>query len=368
MSLNRRSRQSLADCALLVVGALTFGGVTSCHEEFDFGFPPEFDPETHPEFLLVLPGEFSFPEDGTVLDTFWEFGPLGCTVEVTRPYWLQTTEVYRGQIAPLRQQLLTPSSPRVPNNGDPLVAVELMLPVDMMLFMNWRSEQEGFEPCYDIATHCDVCTVIEGTHPTMGGQEYPCCDTIPPTIPGCTGYRFPREIEYIHAAAMGGGNTTIWRDPVCPPIRPDWSPEDRFHWECSRYGYFEILDSPAILPGESATRPYQVGTVFPGNQWGFYGLVDNASEPLGDWADLVQLCAANPGSHIVDPPRNPEYEFVVYTGNSWMPILTIMNLSAYRAGDLFYMNGFRMARDASPEDVENAIRDGLAVGIDRPYW
>lgn len=370
MSFVPHHQRKAVDLALLLLAVATFGGVTSCREEFDFGFPPDFDPETHPEFLLVLPGEFSFPEDATVMNGihFRELGPLGCTFEVTRPYWLQTTEVYRGQIAPLRDQLLTPSSPRVPVDGDPLVAVELMLPVDMILFMNWRSEQDSFEPCYDIAAHCDVCTVIEGTHPTMGGQEYPCCDTLPPTIPGCTGYRFPREIEYIHAAAMGGGNTSIWKDPVCPPTEPDSGIENQFHFDCSRYGYFQIMDSRSTLPGESVSLPYQVGTRYPGNQWGFYGFVDNVSEPLGDWAGLIGLCAAQPGTHIVDPPRSLDFQSLVYTGNSWMPNLTIMDLGAYDVGDLFYMNGFRMARDASPEDVENAIRDGLAVGIDRPYW
>jgi hypothetical protein len=161
-------------------------------------------------------------------------------------------------------------------------------------------------------------------------------------------------------------DTTVWKDSVCAPIPSDM--ESAEHFDCYRAAKQSVLDFVSLQEGESVSRPYTVGTVYPGNQWGFYGFVDNVSEVLAGWAGLVEVCASQPGGHFIDPTPNASYTNPVYTGNSWIPLLSIMNLRAYRADELFYMNGFRMARDASPEDVENAIRDGLAVGIDRPYW
>jgi hypothetical protein len=96
-------------------------------------------------------------------------------------------------------------------------------------------------------------------------------------------------------------------------------------------------------------------------------MVDNVGELIGGWSEVVSRCVDDPGSTMVDPPIRPEVDHPIYGPSSAFPSLQIYDFFVRPITKGTGMYGFRMARTASLDEVEQAGRDGLAVGIGHPW-
>jgi formylglycine-generating enzyme required for sulfatase activity len=170
-------------------------------------------------FVAIEPGIFQMgspKNEAGRLDNETQHG-----VTISRPFWLQATEVTQGQ-----WEQLMGSNPASFNKCGPQCPVEMVSWEDAVAYLNKLSEKEGLEACY------------EGTRLKA---------------PDCQGYRLPTEAEWEYAARAA---TKAERDK---------SP-DAFAW----YQSNSVSRTHAVAQKRS-------------NAWGLYDMLGNVYEWVQDW-------------------------------------------------------------------------------------
>ena len=148
-------------------------------------------------------------------------------------------------------------------------------------YCNWRSQQEGKEPCYDLSTwNCDFSK---------------------------KGYRLPTEAEWEYAARGGlSGQRFPWGDTIThsqanyqsAPYSYDISPTRGFH------PTWKVEDKPYTSP---------VGS-FPANDYGLYDMTGNAAEWCNDWYSYESY-SSSPQTNPTGPSTNLWGSII--RGGSW---------------------------------------------------
>ncbi len=177
-------------------------------------------------------------------------------VELSRGFWLQTTEVTQGQ---WREMSGNPSGFSSCGSSCPVENVSWL---DAVGYANWRSAQEGLETCY----------VINGEEVSW------------PKGLDCAGYRLPTESEWEWAA--GGG-------------------------EAYPYAGSDDVDAVAWYWGNSGSTTHPVGQKAP-NGLGLYDMSGNV------WEWCWDVYGAYPANASVDPLGASTGSNRVYRGGSWL--------------------------------------------------
>ncbi len=182
------------------------------------------------DFVFIGPGTFAMgspPSEDARNDD-----EASHPVTITRPFWLQATEVTQGQ-----WQALMGSNPSGFASCGRDCPVENVSWDDAVAFLNRLSDKEGLERCYD-------GTRFKGL--------------------GCRGYRLPTEAEWECAARAG---TTGAR--------------------------YADLDAIAWYDRNAGGRTRQVGQKSP-NRWGLHDMLGNVWEWVQDWYGSYDSVATDP--------------------------------------------------------------------------
>jgi len=174
-------------------------------------------------------------------------------VTLTRPFFLQTTEVTQAAY----QRLMGTNPSRF--NQCPQCPVEKVSWFDAIGYVNALSKQEKLPACYD-----PDGKVIDGE-----------------SVYDCLGYRLPTEAEWEFAARAGS--------------------VDRRHGELEKIAWYS---------GNSGSRTHPVSTKEP-NEFGLYDMHGNVFEWCHDWyGESLPTPATNPQGAASGPGR-------VFRGGAW---------------------------------------------------
>lgn len=194
--------------------------------------------------------------------------------------------------------------------NDPVVCISWH---GAVAYCNWRSQQEGREPCYDLSTwECDF-TKTGYRLPTEAEWEYAARG-------GLSGKRFPWGDTISHSQA---NYVSLWNGDT-PVFSYDISPTE---------GYHPVWDDGA----QPYTSP--VGTFLTGAcGYGLFDMAGNVAEWCNDWYD-------NYGSRPQTNPTGPEKgNSRVFRCGSWIGSPNDCRVS-YRYGGSIYIShhvGFRI--------------------------
>ncbi len=264
------------------------------------------------------------------------------TVHITRPFWMKTTEVTRGEWKALMGADRDPSRLKACGDDCPVESLNWW---EALAWCNARSAAEGYPECF----------TLEGCNGAAPGEGMECTGVEVNAKGGnpllCEGYRLPTEAEWEHATRAGTST-------------------DVYQGNFSSGDYLEVL-GPIAWFGENSLASYEggwpcgpddehtcgpqpAGTKEP-NGWGLHDSTGNVWEWVWDWyADDYSERRPN---RDYDPAGPASGHYRIFRGGHWG--------SSYwncRAGERFRHApegsgprlGFRPARSVSPCRDHNA--------------
>ncbi len=241
------------------------------------------------------------------------------TVTLTRPFYIQTTEVTQGQWEAVMGEGTNPSE--YPEDGDDC-PVETVTWFDCVIFCNRLSQIEGLTPSY--YADSTYTTVFAGTPPVESGTVY--------WNQNANGYRLPTEAQWEYAARAGSttafanGHIRFYKDMIECNVDPNL---DAMGWYC---GNMLKNDSRLGMPRWVAQKD--------ANAWGLFDMHGNVIEWCQDWYGTY------PSGTVMDPLGPSSGSGRVFRGGSWTGFASeCRSATRYgfepgiRGGDL----GFRLA-------------------------
>lgn len=263
-------------------------------------------------------------------------------VQLTRPFWMQTTEV---TVAQWRDVMGSDPSFFVCGDTCP---VELVSWHDAILFLNRASRLAGLTPCYSIREQQGRPGV--GCYNGVENEGWCAGDYKAARVtykPSCDGYRLPTEAEWEYAARAG---VTEGR----------YGPLDRIAWmqgntpkDCEALGKRQY---------NARRRAREVGCKQPTarlqpNAWGLYDMLGNVSEWVWDADDVRDAL-------VVVDPRSDEGARRVFKGGGWLNIAEDVRFGVRELdvpSERSRLVGFRVARNMS--DAEAKQRSPILLKI-----
>jgi formylglycine-generating enzyme required for sulfatase activity len=223
-------------------------------------------------FVRVEPGRFTMGSPSS--EEGRDDSEVQHTVSISRPFWLQATEVTQGQ-----WEAVMGTKPSYFGACGKDCPVENVSWFDAVAYLNALSKREGLEPCYTM-------TGCSGRAGGGCGSEFYCagdyqCNGVAFVGLGCSGYRLPTEAEWEYAARAG---TTA-----------------------ARYGQ---LDAVGWYDGNSGNTTHRVASK-QANAWGLHDMLGNVWEWVQDWY------ASYPSGAVSDPQGPASGGRRVYRGGGW---------------------------------------------------
>lgn len=231
------------------------------------------------QLKLILPGKFSMGANRR--EPGRRSNEIEKQVELTRPYYLSTTEVTNGQFQLFDSQHDSGVLGRALLSQEDRPVVNLTWE-QAASFCNWMSEKQGLPPAYEYR---------DGRWRGV--------------VPITTGYRLPTEAEWVWAARYAAGpNPTRfpWGDNM-PPIDIHANYADEAAANMVPYhvtGYSDNFRGPAPVAS------------YKENELGIFDLAGNVSEWIHDFYSL-----AKPPETLVDPLGPDEGDYHVIRGSNY---------------------------------------------------
>jgi len=247
-------------------------------------------------------------------------------VRLRRSLLVQATEVTQGQFAAMRwegEAVRNPSHFCDDPEGGCAQGAQSELPVESvtwyeaLAWCNWRSEQEGIEPCYQL----QGCQGLPGE-----GMVCASASPVRESATECDGYRLPTEAEWEYVAGAGTATALPTGDLVVTgPVREPVDP---------------VLDPLGWYWANSPRGPRTVATRAP-SHWGLFDMHGNVWE----W------CWDRYGPYPYEPGQDPEGPVEgadrVARGGSWSSYAAFCrsaNRHRYQQDHLGNTVGFRVVR------------------------
>lgn len=183
---------------------------------------------------------------------------------------------------------------------------------DAIAYCNWRSEQEGLQPVYQIDRYRKASNNI---------NNYDHKKWLVTFKESANGYRLPTEAEWEYAARSKGRNDK-------------WAGTSSL----DRLGVYANV----MGEGNSYSHSLTVGTLR-ANDLGLYDMSGNVWEWCWDWYE------AYPSSAQINPKGPPSGSYRVMRGGSWSDLTPFLRCTYRGHSDPDYLNksaGFRLARSA----------------------
>ena len=193
-------------------------------------------------------------------------------------------------------------------------------------YCNWRSQQEGYEQCYDLSTwNCDFSK---------------------------KGYRLPTEAEWEYA---GRGGVSARRFPWGDII----SHSQANYRSSNRYSYDTSPTKDHHPTWNDKVRPYTSPTAsFAANGYGLYDMAGNVREWCNDWYS-PSYYRSSPTINPIGPPPPGTNTNCVNRGGSWGSLALSCRVASrgsyWRSGRNYFL-GFRIVL-AFPECEAPAVED-----------